>query len=440
MALSLEITPDNQFIFHGRSREITKEKNRLLAPYGKIIHDYGYILELLPDKQETQKLNQQIGNARFMQNRYLMDRINYYTENKKTLSVSAYKKNIFPQLKEEFPFLGLSDKFTLEAAVENVDQAFKKFFKGEAKFPKFASRNKPKGNKFTSKSTNDNIRLFTGEDGLPYLKLPKIGAVRFVLPKDETIKSIVPDGTRILSISVKHKGDHYTVSLQLETVIDKIEPFKKINASEIRSMDLGIKSFGVYGNPDTEEVIGNPRWVRLHAKRLRRFQKAMSRKQYDQKAHRGSKNWEKARLKVAKEQKKCADQRRDFHHKLAKRIASECRVFVCEDLNIKGMMKNRCLSKAVASVGWGQFLQILKYKLEDVGGRMVKVSRWFPSSQICGACGYKNPEIKKLVIREWTCPKCGAYHDRDGNAMTNIFYEGVRLLKEDYNIEVVPAE
>lgn len=428
--MELVINEDGSYSFKGRSHTPTSDKNGLLEPYGKIVLDYGQVLELIPGDQE-QPLNQNIGNARFIRNRYLDDRIAYYKEYKAILTPSMYKKAWLPKLREQYPFLNKSDKFVLEAAIEHVDNAFKKFYKKEARFPKFASKYKPSGNKFTSKQTNDNIRLELGEkDNLPYLRIPKIGFVRFVLPKGKTIDDIVPPGTRILSISVKRAGNRYTASLQLETVIDKADPLKIIRKDDIQAVDLGIKHYGVFGNLKECITVENPRWIKLHAKRLRRFQKALSRKQYDQKTHTGSKNREKAKLNVAKEHRKCANQRKDFQHKLSRKIADACTVFICEDLNIKGMMKNRHLSKAIASVGWGQFLTFVKYKLERKGGMLLEVNRWFPSSQICGCCGYKNTKVKDLTVREWTCPECGTYHDRDGNAMENIFREGVRMLQD----------
>ncbi len=431
MAVELIVTADNEYQFKGTSRHITADKNKLLFPYGKMIHNYGVILEILPTEEQKQKLNQQIGNARFVKNRYLGDRIAYYNEAKETLSVPEYKKTILPKLKEEYPFLQLSDKFALEAAIESVDAAYQKFFQG-AGFPKFASKYKPSGNKYRTKFTNNNIKLFIGEDHLPYIQLPKIGQIRFVLPKRQTVFSLVPNGTRILSASIKHIGKRYTVSLQLESVIDLAEDVKSISRSEVLAVDLGIKTFGYFGNDDIEWVEENPRWIKLHAKRLRRFQQALSRKKYNRKTHTGSKNWEKARAKVAKEQKKCADQRRDFHHKLSNKVSNMCKLFICEDLNVKGMIKNRHLSKAIASVGWAQFIRFVEYKMQRKGGQVVKISRWYPSSQLCSCCGYKNAEVKNLLIREWTCPKCGTYHDRDGNAKNNILNEGLKIFQEEY--------
>ena len=432
--MTLEITEDGRFVFHGKSYKPTEDKNALLAPLGKVLLNYGQELMMLPEGGEPQGINQQIGNARFVKNDYLNARIAYYGETKKTLSVGRYKKEYLPKLKEGNPFLLLSDKFALESAAEDVDAAYVNFFEGRAGFPKFASKNKPKGNKYRTKQTNNNIRVFYGrrnpedlnEPEYPYIKLPKLEPIRFVLPLGKTIDDIVPKGARITSATVTLTGNStYTVSLQMETVIDLAEPFEILSMKDVWAVDLGLKDFGTFGNLEETEVVENPRWIKLHAKRLRRLQKALSRKQYDEKAHRGSRNWEKARLKVAKEQRKAKNQRKDFHHKKSREIADRCKVFVCEDLCVKGMMKNRRMAKSVASVGWGQFLTFVEYKLKRKGGRLVKIDRWYPSSQLCFGCGYKNADVKDLKVRDWTCPSCGMHHDRDENAKNNICRKGI---------------
>ena len=199
-----------------------------------------------------------------------------------------------------------------------------------------------------------------------------------------------------------------------------------------------MKYFLTIGNGTEAETVENPRWIQKHAKRLRRLQQELSRKQYDKTTHTGSKNCEKARIKVAKEQRKLANQRKDFHHKLSRKIADRCRVFICEDLNIKGMVKNRCLAKEISSVGWGRFLTMVQYKMKRAGKLFLKVDRWYASSQLCSKCGYRNSEVKDLSVRQWTCPECGAYHNRDVNAVRNMIGEGIRLLKED-NVRIVTA-
>ena len=328
-----------------------------------------------------------------VRNDYLQKRIDQYAKDRTTLSASDYKKTYLKALKKEKPYLCDVDKFALESAIDNVDAAYKNFFEGNANFPKFASRYKHNGNSYTTKYTNNNIEVRETE-GMPYVKLPKIGLVRFVMPKGRTMQDLFLPGTRITSATVTEEGDNYTISLSLEAVIDRTTPVAMFQSSRIIAMDMGIRKFCDYGTGNGDHItVENPRWIDKHEKRLRRFQKALSRKQYDEKTHTGSRNWEKAKRRVAKEQRKIANQRRDFHHKLSRKIAESCDVFICEDLNIRGMLKNRRLTKQISSAGWGQFLTFVKYKIEARGGIFLKVGRFFSSSKLC-RCGYKHTQLK----------------------------------------------
>ena len=430
--VTAEQQTDGTFEFRGGKGgfNIIKQKNKALEPYGKCIYNYGVLLELIPEGKQA-AINQQIGNARVVHNDYLSKREEYYKETKKTLTVLQYKKEYLPALKKEKEYLNNTDKFVYENACRNVDDAYNRFFKGLSGFPKYASRTKPNGNSFTTNFTNNNIELKM-TDGIPYVKLPKIGNVRFILPKGKTLNDIQPHGVSIKAATVSKEPDgSYRIALRMESVIDKPVFPTVINAREIISVDLGLKEFGVFGNLEESIPVPNPRWIKIHAKRLRRFQQSLSRKQYDHKTHTGSKNWEKARAKVAKEQRKIADQRRDFHHKLSRAITDNCVAFICEDLAVKNMMKNRHLSKSITSVGWSQFLTMVQYKIERAGKYFRKISRWYPSSQTCGCCGYKNTDVKDLSVRKWKCPKCGTWHDRDVNAQQNIYKIGAKMLQDE---------
>ena len=435
--VTAEQQADGTFEFHGGKGgfNIIKQKNKALEPYGKCIHNYGVLLELIPgDKQSA--INQQIGNARVVHNDYLSKREEYYKETKKTLTVLQYKKEYLPALKKEKEYLNDTDKFVYENACRNVDDAYNRFFNGLSGFPKYASKTKSNGNSFTTNFTNNNLELKM-IDGIPYVKLPKVGCVRFILPKGKILTDIQPHGVSIKAATVSRElNGSYRIALRMESVIDKPVFLTVINAREIISVDLGLKEFGVFGNLEEPIPVPNPRWIQVHTKRLRRFQQSLSRKQYDHKTHTGSKNWEKARAKVAKEQRKIADQRRDFHHKLSRAITDNCVAFICEDLAVKNMMKNRHLSKSIASVGWSQFLTMVQYKMERAGKYFRKISRWYPSSQTCGCCGYKNTDVKDLGVRKWIYPKCGTWHDRDINAQQNIYKIGAKML-HDEGIQIV---
>ena len=435
--ITAEQQADGTFKFHGGKGgfNIIVQKNKALEPYGKCIHNYGVLLELIPgDKQSA--INQQIGNASVVHNDYLSKREEYYKETKKTLTVLQYKKEYLPALKKEKEYLNDTDKFVYENACRNVDDAYNRFFNGLSGFPKYASKTKSNGNSFTTNFTNNNLELKM-IDGIPYVKLPKVGCVRFILPKGKILTDIQPHGVTIKAATVSMEPDgSYRIALRMESVIDKPVFPTVINAREIISVDLGLKEFGVFGNLEESIPVPNPRWIQVHEKRLRRFQQSLSRKQYDHKTHTGSNNWEKTRAKIAKEQRKIADQRRDFHHKLSRAITDNCVAFICEDLAVKNMMKNRHLSKSIASVGWSQFLTMVQYKMERAGKYFRKISRWYPSSQTCGCCGYKNTDVKDLGVRKWICPKCGTWHDRDINAQQNIYKIGAKML-QDEGIQII---
>lgn len=281
---------DGTFEFSGGMGgfNIIAKKNKALEPYGKCIWNYGVVLELIPGEKQS-AINQQIGNARLVHNDYLHERKEYYNLYKKTLTVSQYQKDYLPKLKEERDYLKTSDKFVYENACRNVDNAYDRFFKGEAGFPKYASCNKPNGNSFTTNFTNNNIELKM-MDGLPYVKLPKLGCIRFVLPKGKTLADIQPHGTFIKAATVTRSSTTYRVSLRMETVIDKPVFSTIIRKDDIISVNLGLKDFGVFGNQEESHTVPNPRWIKLHERRLRRFQKSLSRKQYDKKTHTGSRN------------------------------------------------------------------------------------------------------------------------------------------------------
>lgn len=404
-------------------RKTTKEKNKELAKQGKQLNNFGIVLRIYPNEAQESLIKQTFGCTRLIYNKYLAERQDYYKKTGKTLSVGDYKANYLNPIKktDEYFFLKAVDKFALESAVENVDDAYKRFFKGQNKFPKFKSKHKSKKS-YTTKFTNNNIEI---KDKL--LKLPKLGFVEVKLSKEKYIsnnlKKIINKKALIKSATVSEKAGKYYVSLACEETISLIKPLElaNIDTDKIIGIDLGLIDFATITNGSRETKIPNPKYLSKSEKKLAKCQRNLSKKK------KGSKNFIKAKEKVAKAYEKTANQRKDFAHKLSRKLVNESQVIVVEDLNIKGMVKNKKLAKSISDAGWYRFITFLDYKLKLEGKYLIKVDRWFASSKICSACGEKNIMLT-LNDREWVCSNCGTHLDRDGNAAINIRQEGMRLL------------
>ena len=362
-------------------------------------------VRLYPNDKQAQKLSQVMGSARWWYNFALNLCNETYKATGKGLNQIALNKYL-PKLKKAEETSWLNDCYSqvLQSATLNLTKAFKNFFEGRTKYPRFKSYH---GKQSCQYPQNVSIK-----DGC--LKIPQLGLVKASIHRifDGKIKTVTvsktPTGKYFASILFETEQDFPVV-----TIIGKI-----------CGIDLGIKDFAIVHDGEKTSKYANPRHIKKHEKNLARKQQKLARKQ------KGSKNKEKARKLVAKVHERTSNTRHDFLHKLSRKIVNTNQVVVVEKLNIKGMVRNHKLAKAISDVGWGTFINFLDYKLKEKGGLLVEIDRWFPSSKTCSNCLYQMSEMP-LDVREWTCPSCGSHHDRDENASKNIRAEGIRIIKTD---------
>lgn len=357
-----------------------------------------FVYRLYPNKEQEILLAKHFGCNRFIYNWALNLRKESYEQSGKTISKFELNKMV-TQLakKEEYSWLQEVLSQSLQQSIQNLDTAYIKFFKEKTGFPKFKSKRTHR----YSYRIPQNVKIDFEEHKV---FLPKIKWVNIRVDrefegqiKSATVKQL-PSGKYFVSILVEDGKDYQTK--------------KQIVHANAVGIDLGIKDFGILSDGTKIE---NPKFLRTKEQRLKVLQKRLSRKQ------KGSNNRNKQRIKVAKLHEKITNERKDFLQKLTTKLVKENQfdTFCLENLNVSGMMRNHKLSKCIAEVSWCQFIEMLKYKCEWYGKNLVQIGQFEPSTKTCSHCGYKNTELT-LKDREWICPVCNTYHDRDINAAINI--------------------
>lgn len=357
-----------------------------------------YKFRIYPSKEQKILLEKTFGCVRFIYNRMLSDKISYYEETGKML------KNTPAQYKKEYDWLKEVDSLALANAQLHLETAYKQFFKKpKIGFPKYKSKHRNKKT-YTTNYVNGNIKF---EEG--YLILPKLKKIKIKQHRD------IPSEYRIKSVTVEKKASgRYYVSILCEY---EKEIVRKKTESFI-GMDYSMGKLYITSENTKAEY---PQYYKESLDKLQKEQRKLSRMK------KGGRNRFKQRVRLAKLHEKIANQRKDFLHKTARQIANVYDCVCMEDLDMKEMSQIMDFGRSIHDNGWGIFTKLLEYKLEEQGKQLIKIDKWYPSSQICHVCGYKNEQLKDISIRRWECPKCHAKHDRDYNASINILKEGMRL-------------
>ena len=347
----------------------------------------GFKYRIYPNLAEQRKLAVQFGHARYIYNWGLAQSQNKYPG-------YNHLARQLPILKAsaETAWLKEAHSQVLQHSLKDLDWAFQNFFDKRGRFPRFKSKRAKQSVRYPQPKES-----WLSSDG-HHIYLPKVGFVRLVLhrPLEGVMKNITVSRT---------KSGRYFVSIQVE--MEMAEP---VFSGGAVGLDLGLRQFATLS---TGETFAPPQYYRRAQKKRRRLAHQLSRKKL------GSRNREKARLRLAGLDEKITNQRRDFHHKLSRMLVDENQFIGLEDLNVRGMLANHHLAKSISDAGWSAFVTMLGYKGEWYGCRVEKISRWYPSSKTCSICGTKM-EVMPLKTRLWQCPICGTVHDRDINAATNI--------------------
>ena len=382
----------------------------------------GHIIELTPNNTQATHLKKACGVARFTYNWALAQWKKQYEQDKnyrdecqaKGITIDENRLNKPSQGKlrkqlnaikrEKYPFMLEVTKCSPQLAIMQLGDAFKRFFKGESKYPQF--RKKGVNDRFSL--SNDQFKL-KSKNNKPHIQIPNLGLVRMT-------EHLRYNG-KILSAKVFTKGGKWFVSVAVE-LSETTKPLPKTNKSV--GIDLGITSLATLSDGTKIQA---PKPLKNKLKKLQRLSKSLSRKQ------KGSNNREKAKTKLSRLHYKISCIRKDFTHKLTTQLVKSYDVICIENLNVKGMVKNRKLARSIHDLGFYEFKRQLIYKANQWGKTVKEVDRFYPSSKTCSNCGFiMAKENLILTVRHWICPSCHANHDRDINASINILNQADKVL------------
>lgn len=368
-------------------------------------------MRIYPDDSQKTKIDKTIGSCRFIYNQMLDRNIKAYSRRKEHLTYNNMQ-NLLPIMKDYLPWLKEADSQALKYACRQVDLAYKNFFAKRAKSPKFKSKKKSKAS-----YTTTNKKCIDYIPAEQMVKLPFLGWMKC------SDKRVLKD-CDFKYATISKVNDKYYVSITYSIEKD----IKPITINENQVVGLDYKSDGLYAD-NNGFIVNMPHYFRQAQAKLKSEQRKLRLKQGFKKGQMQSNRYKKQLLKVAKLQEHIANQRKDFLHKLSTKLSKDYDTICIEDLNMMSLSnKGFGNGKATLDNAWGMFTVMLDYKLQEQGKQLVKIDKFYPSSQTCSICGCVNKEVKNLSVRKWECPNCGATHDRDTNAAVNIRNEGLRLL------------
>lgn len=371
-----------------------------------------YKLRIYLTDLQRELIEKTFGCTRYIYNNFLAERKNKYEESKTKVHVYEQLKKL-TDLKREKEWLREIDSCALQASVYNLDNAFQGFFHGKG-YPKFRAKGVHESfrtNNTLSTYKNKKYETIRIDFNKRIITLPKLKEVKF--RGYRTTKEMVG---KIKSATISKDANKYFVSVLVE--VPFIKPI--INPTSVIGLDFGIKDFIVTSNG---EKLKNE--VRVNEKRLKGLQKGLAR------CRPGSKNRYKLKLKIQRLYLKIRNARKHMIFKLANKILKESAIVAVETLDVKSMYQVHSIAKHLNKVPIGDFLSVLKYKADWLGKKVININKYFPSSQCCNRCDYKNEEVKDLSVRKWICPKCGFEHDRDINASVNIMFEGLKIYMKE---------
>ena len=375
-------------------------------------------IRVYPNSSQKIEMNKLIGCARFAFNFCLGLKIEKYQKEEKSLSRGDLDKILNALKKDKYHlWLGEAHSKVLQQSLIDLESAYKNFFKNGFGFPKFKSKNNQKN------SCRFPVDAISGLNGNRFNLTKKLNNILFKCSvRDEKYLNKHQDKIKSATLS-KTKSGKYFLSILIDNAIEK--PIK--NNENFIGIDLGIKDFIVCSDGKTFE---NIKTQRNNSKKLASLNRNLSKKGNQKKSE--PKNKEKARIKLAKFNEKLNNKKEFYLHHVANQLLNENQVIVIEDLKVKNMMKNHNLARSIQELSISKFISILEYKAKEQNKFIIKVDRFFPSSKLCNVCGYKNKTLK-LKDREWLCPECNTFHDRDLNAAINIKKEGLRIYNQQIN-------